>query len=52
MFIPKRAVCLSSSIAHYERWFSMRATLLPHLLLPSHANIYHAMQRTARRCDD
>ena len=21
MFIPKRAVCLSSSIAHYERWF-------------------------------
>jgi hypothetical protein len=28
MFIPKRAVCLSSSIAHYERWFLMRATLL------------------------
>ena len=29
MFIPKRAVCLSSSIAHYERWLLMRATLLP-----------------------
>src|SRR4029453_11144469 len=29
MFIPKRAVCLSSLIAHYERWFLMRATLLP-----------------------
>jgi hypothetical protein len=25
MFIPKRVVYLSSSIAHYERWFLMRA---------------------------
>ena len=25
MFIPKRVAYLSSSIAHYERWFLMRA---------------------------
>jgi hypothetical protein len=25
MFIPKRVVYLSLSIAHYERWFLMRA---------------------------
>ena len=25
MFIPKQVVYLSSSIAHYERWFLMRA---------------------------
>ncbi len=25
MFIPKRVVYLSSSIAHYECWFLMRA---------------------------
>ena len=46
MFIPKRAVCLSSSIAHYERWFLMRATLLPHLLLPSHA------EHLTKRCSE
>ena len=34
MFIPKRAVCLSSSIAHYERWFLMRVChdILPWLI--------------------
>ena len=38
MYIPKQVVYLSWSIAQYERWFLMRATLLPHLLLPNHAN--------------
>jgi hypothetical protein len=32
MFIPKQAVYLFSSIAHYERWFLMRADFVavPH----------------------
>jgi hypothetical protein len=28
MFIPKRVVYLSSSIAHYKRWFLMRADFI------------------------
>ena len=50
MFIPKRVVYLSSSIAHYERWFLMRADFVaPTFCVGAMSTPNRAMQRTANR---
>ncbi len=50
MFIPKRVVYLSSSIAHYERWFLMRADFVaPTFCVGATSTPNRAMQRTANR---
>jgi hypothetical protein len=49
MFIPKRVAYLSSSIAHYERWFLMRADFVAPPFASATSTPNHAMQPTTGR---